>query len=137
VKALAGTVDGVWAVDLETEDAEPASGLELCVGEAPSVDLPRVVAAAAVGSTVIAIVDRRPPLVVSHDAGTTWNETGGGLPPGRALSIAEDDPDLVLYAARNRLYVSRDGGRFWHALAPELPEIRVVAWADDPQDRLA
>lgn len=129
MKALAETVHGVWAVDLETEDAEPAPGLELGVRTAPRLDLPRVVAADAVGSTVIAIMDRRPPLVVSHDAGTTWNEAGGGLPPGRALAIAEDNPDLVLYAARNRLYVSRDGGRFWHALAPELPEIRRVAWS--------
>jgi hypothetical protein len=54
----------------------------------------------------------------------------GGLPPGRALAIAQDDPDLILYAARNRLFVSRDGGRFWHALAPELPEIRAVAWTE-------
>ena len=45
--------------------------------------LPRVVAAAAAGSTVVAVVDRKPPLVVSHDAGITWRETGGGLPPGR------------------------------------------------------
>jgi hypothetical protein len=128
VKALAGTVDGVWAVDLETEEVEPAAARELA---APAVELPRVVAAAAVGSTVLAIVSRRPPLVVSHDAGTTWTEAGGGLPPGRALAIAQDNPDLILYAARNRLYLSQDGGRFWRALAPELPEIRAVAWADE------
>ena len=62
------------------------------------------------GSTVVAVVDRRPPLVVSNDAGRTWREAGGGLPPGRAVAIADDDPDLVLYAARNRLYLSEDGG---------------------------
>ena len=50
-------------------------------------------------------------------------------PPGRAVAIHPDDPDLVLFAARNRLYLSRDGGRFWAALAPELPEIAAVAWA--------
>jgi hypothetical protein len=43
------------------------------------------------------------------------------------VALAEDDPDLVVYAARNRLYVSRDGGRFWQALTPELPEIVAVA----------
>jgi hypothetical protein len=43
------------------------------------------------------------------------------------VAIAEHDPDLVLYAARNRLYLSRDGGRFWRALAAELPEIEAVA----------
>jgi hypothetical protein len=131
VRALVDAVGGVWAVDVETEEAEPQPGVTLAVPPAPPVELPRLVAAAACGSTVIAIVDRRPPLVVSYDAGSTWREAGGGLPRGRALAIAADDPDLVLYAARNRLFVSRDGGRFWRALVTELPEIRAVAWADD------
>jgi photosystem II stability/assembly factor-like uncharacterized protein len=72
-------------------------------------------------------VNTRPPLVVSHDAGRTWRESGRGLPPGRAVAIAEDEPDLMLFAARNRLYLSRDGGRFWEALALELPEIESVS----------
>ena len=91
--------------------------------------LPLVVDADAVGARVVAVIERRPPLAVSDDAGTTWHEAGGGLPPGRAVAIHPDDPDLVLYAARNRLYLSRDGGRFWAALAPELPEVSRVAWA--------
>ena len=65
--------------------------------------------------------------MVSHDAGRTWRESGAGLPRGRAVAIAGDDPDLVLYAARNRLYLSRDGGLFWTALAVELPEISGLA----------
>ena len=92
-----------------------------------SVGLPRVIAAVASGSTVVCLVDTKPPLVVSHDAGLTWRESGRGLPAGRAIAIA-DDPDVVLFAARNRLYVSRDGGRFWRALGVELPEIRDAAW---------
>ena len=114
------TVDGAFGVDLDTEElleAEPGAPAETV-----AVALPRVVAAARSGSTVVALLDRRPPLAVSHDAGSTWREAGGGLPPGRAVAIS-DDPDLVVYAARNRLYVSRDGGRFWQALTPELPEI--------------
>ena len=114
------TVDGAFGVDLETEElleAEPGEP-----AAAVAVALPRVLAAARSGSTVVAVVDRRPPLAVSHDAGSTWREAGGGLPPGRAVAIG-DDPDLVVYAARNRLYVSRDGGVFWQALTPELPEI--------------
>jgi len=79
-----------------------------------------------VGATVVAIVDRRPPLAVSHDAGRTWRERGGGLPRGVALAIDEDDPDVVLFAARNRLFLSQDGGRFWRALTLELPEILAV-----------
>jgi hypothetical protein len=95
--------------------------------EPVSVSLPLVVAAASTGSTVIAVLDRRPPLAVSNDAGRTWRESGGGLPPGRSVAIAEDDPDYVLYAGRNRLYLSTDGGRFWRALTPELPEIEAVS----------
>ena len=94
------------------------------------VDLPLVVAAARVGSTVVAVLTRRPPLVVSHDAGTTWREAGGGLPPGKAVAIDADNPDRIVYAARNRLYVSEDGGRFWRALVPELPEIDAVSLAN-------
>jgi hypothetical protein len=75
---------------------------------------------------VVAVIDRRPPLVVSNDAGRTGRESGGGLAPGRAVAVADDDPDLMLYAARNRLYLSEDGGRFWRALVVELPEIQAV-----------
>jgi hypothetical protein len=81
----------------------------------------------AVGSTVLLLLGRRPPLLVSHDGGMTWNERGGGLPAGRAVAVGEN-PDQVLYAGRNRLYVSTDGGRFWRAVGVELPEIRDVSW---------
>ncbi|MBD0318537.1 MAG: hypothetical protein ICV71_08415 [Thermoleophilia bacterium] len=79
------------------------------------------------GSVVVVLVDRRPPLLVSYDAGQTWSDRGAGLPAGRAVALGAN-PDDVLYGARNRLYVSRDGGRFWRALGVELPEIRDVAW---------
>jgi hypothetical protein len=79
------------------------------------------------GSTVVLLLDRRPPLMVSHDSGSTWSERGSGLPPGKAVALG-DSPDDVLYAARNRVYVSRNGGVFWRAVAVELPEIRDVAW---------
>jgi photosystem II stability/assembly factor-like uncharacterized protein len=127
VRALVRTVDGVFTVDVDSDEVEP--GEELPQLDAPAVALPLLVAASSAGSTVIAVVDRRPPLMISHDAGTTWHEAGFGLPAGRAVAIAQDDPDLVLYGARNRLYVSSDGGRFWAALTVELPEIQAVAWA--------
>jgi len=125
MRALVGTVDGVFEVDLEEEVVLGSSDVHV---ERPTleVELPRLVAAAASGSTVIAVVDRRPPLAISNDAGRTWRESGGGLPAGRAVAIAEDDPDYVLYAARNRLYLSTNGGVFWRSLAPELPEIEAV-----------
>jgi hypothetical protein len=126
VRALVRTVDGVFEVDLDEEMVLGAADVEVAP-EAVSVTLPLLVAAAAVGSTVIAVVDRRPPLAISNDAGRTWREAGGGLPPGRAIAIAWDDPDFAVYAARNRLYVSTNGGVFWRALALELPEIEAVA----------
>jgi hypothetical protein len=79
------------------------------------------------GSSIVVLVDRKPPLLVSHDAGTTWTELGGGLPAGKAVAVGEN-PDDLLYGARNRLYVSRTGGVFWRALGVELPEISDVAW---------
>ena len=125
MRALVRTVDGVFEVDLEEELVLGPSLAEV-EPEPVAVSLPLLVGAAACGSTVIAVVDRRPPLVVSNDAGRTWREAGGGLPPGRAVAIADDDPDYVLYAARNRLYLSTNGGVFWRALAPELPEVEAV-----------
>jgi hypothetical protein len=127
VRAAARTADGVFVVDLETEelldvDADVPDPLPA------RVELPRVVAAASSGSTVVAVVDRRPPLAVSHDAGRTWRESGGGLPAGVAVAIDDDNPDRIVYAGRNRLYLSDDGGRFWRALAPELPTIEAVAF---------
>jgi hypothetical protein len=126
VRALVRTVDGVFEVDLEEEVVLGSSADEVEPQDVP-LSLPLVVAAAAAGSTVIAVVDRRPPLAVSNDAGRTWREAGGGLPPGRAIAISEDDPDHIVYATRNRLYESTNGGVFWRALAPELPEIEAVS----------
>ena len=125
MRALVRTVDGVFEVDLEDDIVLGPSSEEVEGQEVP-LSLPLVVAAAASGSTVIAVIDRRPPLAVSNDAGRTWREAGGGLPPGRAIAIAEDDPDHVVYAARYRLYESTNGGVFWQALTPELPEIEAI-----------
>lgn len=127
MRAIAQTEYGAFAVDLETEEVEPAGSVHVRLPQPLDLSLPKVVAAAAAGSTVVAIVDRKPPLVVSHDAGITWRETGGGLPPGSAVAIAEDDPDLIVYASRNRLHVSTNGGVFWRALAAELPVIEALA----------
>ena len=123
--ALVATVEGVLEVDLETEEVEIGAGA--VEPQRVETGLPRVVCAAAAGSTVVAVVDARPPMLVSYDAGQTWNEAGRGLPPGFAIALAPDNPDTVVYAARNRLYLSRDGGRFWEPLTVELPDIEAVA----------
>jgi photosystem II stability/assembly factor-like uncharacterized protein len=122
------TVAGVLALDVEDEVVlgAPPEPVEPTPAR---VDLPRLVAAAASGATVVAVVERRPPLLVSADAGATWREAGGGLPAGFAVAVHPEDPDTVVYAARNRLYLSTDGGRFWRALEPELPDVLAVAWA--------
>ena len=127
MKVLISTVAGTFSVDLETDDVEPWDG-DLELPAAPVLNLPRVVAAAAAGATVVAVVNAKPPLLVSYDTGSTWRESGRGLPGGRAVAISEDDPDLIVYAARNRLFLSRNGGIFWTSLAVELPEIDGVAF---------
>lgn len=123
--ALVQTVDGSFAVDLETEELEPAEPFAAELG--PRLNLPRLIDAAQAGSTVVALLDARPPMLVSHDAGSTWRDSGRGLPAGRAVAVAETDPDTLLYATRNRLFVSRNGGVFWSSVAAELPEIQSVA----------
>jgi len=129
VIAAVETVEGVVLVDVE-EEAILGPGTELPEEEAPQVALPRVVATAGAGSTVVALLDRRPPLAISNDGGATWREAGGGLPVGFAVAVAEDDPDRMLYGARNRLYLSTNGGVFWRSLAVELPDVVALAWID-------
>ena len=127
--AAVGTLAGVFLVDVEAETLL-GEGSEVPAAERPDIALPRVVAAARAGSTLAAVVERRPPLMLSSDGGATWREAGGGLPPGFAIAIAEEDPDRMLYAARNRLYVSTNGGVFWRSLPFELPDVEAVAWID-------
>ncbi len=132
MKAWCRTEHGDVEVDLDAEEAvllDEAAGW--VAAAAPSTGLPRVVAAAAAGSTVVAVVDAKPPLLVSHDAGRTWRGSGHGLPAGRAVAISGESPDIVLYATPSRLYLSRDGGRFWRSLAPELPDILELGFLDE------
>jgi len=140
VIALAGCDDGVFVVEIGADVAgddllerRPDEALERArplLDVVPSWAAGRVLDADATGAAVVLLVDRRPPLLVSHDAGATWSERGSGLPAGRAVALGSS-PDDVLFAARNRLYVSRDGGRFWRAVGVELPEIRDAGWAGD------
>ena len=127
--AAVRTVDGVVLLDAE-EETILGPGESVPEADAPDVGLPRVVAAARNGATIVAIVERRPPLAISRDGGATWTEYGGGLLPGFAIAIADGDPDRMLYAARNRLYLSVNGGIFWRALLFELPDILAVGWID-------
>jgi hypothetical protein len=126
MEVLAAFALGVARVDVDEETwelvDEPAP-----VTEVEELGLPLVIATARCGSRVVALLDRRPPLALSDDAGVTWSGAGSGLPPGVAVAISDDHPDDLVYAASERLFVSRDGGRFWAALSPELPGITGVA----------
>jgi len=133
--AVVGCDDGVYLVDVgETAEEDEIVGHE--PGEAVERERPlhlvppwasgHALDVGSAGSTLVLLLDRRPPLLVSHDGGTTWNERGAGLGRGRALALGEN-PDQMLYGTRNRVFVSTDGGVFWRALGVELPEIRDVA----------
>ena len=134
--AVAQCPDGVYVVEVGAsadDDALAGRDPDGRVERPRPVELvpewasPRLVDVDASGSTIVVAVDRRPPLLTSHDAGRTWSERGAGLPRARAVAVGSN-PDDVLFAARNRLYISRDGGLFWRALGVELPEIRDAAW---------
>ena len=128
MQAIVATALGRVEIDLESEEAELVDG-DGPTAAAVEVSLPLLVAADKVGSRVVALVARRPPLVISDDAGLTWREAGGGLPAGTAIAIDADDPDRLLFASEARVFLSEDGGRFWRGLAPELIGITAVAFS--------
>lgn len=130
MRALVETGEGLFEVDVDEDEIVGLDEGEALERPAAGVELPLLVAADRSGATVVAVVARRPPLVISRDAGATWHEAGGGLPAGRAVAISPEHPDWILFASASRLHVSRDGGRFWHALSVELPEITGVAWRE-------
>jgi len=128
VKAAVDTAVGVVVVDLEGEEVLDLDA-DLTVERAHvETGLPLVVAADRGGALVVAVVARRPPLVISRDAGVTWHEAGHGLPAGRAVAVSPEHPDLILFAGESRLYLSRDGGRFWQPLALEFEDISALTW---------
>jgi hypothetical protein len=137
MRALVGCEDGLYTVEVgaeasEDELLETEGGVALSRARALDLVPPwaagQALDADASGSTIVLLLERRPPLFVSHDTGATWSERGSGLPAGRAVALGES-PDDVLYAARNRIHVSHDGGVFWRVVAVELPEIQDIAWA--------
>jgi hypothetical protein len=127
-QVLVQTAEAVLTIDADEGVVEIEAGLRLEQPPDVPVSLPGVRACVGSGSTLVALVDRRPPLVISHDAGRTWHEAGGGLPAGRAIAIDEDDPDRILFAARNRVWLSTNGGRFWESIALDLPAVEAVAF---------
>lgn len=120
---------GTALIDLETAEVlEHDDGAVLPRVTVDGLTLPLLVAADCHGSRIVAVVRRRPPLVVSDDGGLTWRESGGGLPAGRGIAISPEHPDEILYATAERIFLSEDGGLFWHSLPLELIDVRAVAW---------
>ena len=129
--AAVETANGVVVVDLEEDEIVEFDAAITVARPAVTLALPLLVTADRNGATIVALVARRPPLVISRDGGSTWREAGAGLPPGYAIAISPAHPDRMLYASRSRLHVSRDGGRFWQALTTEFHEITAVAWLEE------
>ena len=102
------TALGCVLVDLETGEAALVDD-ELPAAGTAGVTLPLLIAADQAGERVAAVVERRPPLVLSNDGGRTWEEAGGGLPAGTAIAIHPEDPDVLLFSSESRLL--RLGGR--------------------------
>jgi hypothetical protein len=119
VKALVDTVEGVFEVDLDSEEVGPSAGRSPRSAWTP---LPRDRRGG--GGLDSCRRDRRPAAHPRLATRAPWRESGRGLPPGRAVS--SEDPDVILFAGRNRLYLSRDGGRFWHPLGTELPDMLAI-----------
>lgn len=119
---------GVAAIDLEEDEVTLVDDEPFPPNEVASLGLPLLVAADRVGARIAAVVERRPPLLLSDDAGATWRELGGGLPPGIDVAIDDDMPDTMAFATTSKIYLSNSGGVFWRSLESELPEITAVRW---------
>lgn len=137
MRALVGCADGLYTVavgdgaepdELVAREEGEALGRERRLDLVPPWAAGQSLDVDALGATIVLLLDRRPPLMISHDGGATWRERGAGLPAGRAVAFGET-PDDMLFAGRNRVFVSRSGGIFWRALTVELPEIHEVAWS--------
>jgi len=128
MEALVATALGCVVVDLDSGDVELVDD-DPPTTESAEVSLPLLIAADQVGARIVAVLNRRPPLMLSDDTGQTWREAGGGLPAGTAVAIHPDEPDRLLYASESRLFLSEDGGRFWRVLEPELIGITALAFS--------
>lgn len=74
--------------------------------------------------------DFGPHVLVTHDAGASWQEIDAGLPPDQYVSVVRADPQQrgLLYAGTAEgVFVSLDDGARWQPLQLNLPH----AWVRD------
>lgn len=132
---LVDCASGVCAIALHPDGAEPVdarSGATMPLRErdpalAPPWARSSLVDLDASGSTIVLLLDRRPPVLVSYNSGSSWHERAAGVPIGVAIALG-DNPDQIVVATESRLYVSFDGGQFWSSLTTELEGITAVCW---------
>ena len=132
---LADCASGVHAVELladgcEQIDVRPGATMpsrERDRSLAPSWARSMLIDIDVSGSTIVLLLERRPPVLASYDGGGSWRERAGGVPIGVSIALG-DNPDRIVVATDTRLYVSLDGGQFWHSLETELAEITDVCW---------
>ena len=127
---LVQTADAVLTIDAEDGVVEIDAGGRLAPTPEITTSLPGVLSCVGAGSTLVALLGQASGRHLHALAGRTWHESGGGLPRGQAIAIDEDDPDAILFAARNRVWASQDGGRFWESVAIDLPEIVAVSFRE-------
>jgi hypothetical protein len=72
-------------------------------------------------NTLAAVIDG---LMISHDGGRTWSDTGFGDADAPVDTIATDAarPERIWAAAHGRIAVSDDLGSGWHSVGHSLPE---------------
>ena len=80
--------------------------------------------------------DLRPHIYRTHDGGTTWQETVGGIPANEIVNAVREDPlrKGLLFAATERgVYYSLDDGDHWRSLRQNMPatSIRDLVLHDD------
>ena len=119
--AAVQTVDGVVLVDVE-EETVLGAGEELPEADAPSVQLPRLVAAARAGARSPRVDGAR-----HRDLATARpGRRRGGL--AGVLIAMPRRPSRMLYTGATGSNLARRV--FWRALTLELTDIVAVAWID-------
>ncbi|UCE59381.1 MAG: hypothetical protein JSU63_18305 [Phycisphaerales bacterium] len=82
--------------------------------------------------------DYGPHLIMTIDAGRTWQSIVGDLPPGRSIRVVREDrtnPSVLYVGTESALYVSIDRGRHWVKLnGDSLPTVPVHDIAQHPRE---